>query len=430
MLMTILSSIRFIELLAMASGILYALTEFRFAHKKTLTIVIINFVITCAAGILCLSSIGLGRLASLYPLLVNVPFFLVFLYLSVYRNFKFVFSYMTTILICGIVVSAGLSTAMIFEGVYSVIADILIRLIIGIPLFLYLYRYFRPLYRSMLRILERGWAIFCLMPFSFYGIFYILFMGYAATDTHFNLRFLLVFLALVMMIVSYAIICIFFMQTKRQSEIIGSQELLKSQVVALSRQTEAIHDSMKQTRILKHDMRHYLKAVSTLLRNGEIEKALDFLESIDSDMEKSNLKQFCENPVVNAILSFYAEQAQREGITVKITADIHQSIAIKDTELSVVLANAMENAIHACVRIPPDQKREITVTCVSSPKFALEVANTCINAAFDQEGKPMSSEEGHGFGTKSIEAVAHQYNALLDYELEDGIFRMRLLIQS
>lgn len=429
MLMTVLSGLRFIVLLAIAHAIQYALTEFRFEHKKTLRIAVFTFVIVSITGFLCLLMIGVSSLGKIYPLLINIPSFLIYLYLSKYRNFKFVFSYMTSILICGVVVAAGLIGEMVFAGTSGVIADILVRLMIGVPLIFCLYGYFRPLYRSMLRMLDRGWALFCLMPFAFYWIFYILFMRHAASTDDLALRLLLVLLALSMMVVAYAIICIFFMQIKRQAEITGRQALLKSQVAALSKQTEAIYDSMEQTRILKHDMRHYLKSASTLLRSGEIEKALDFLDSIDSDMEKSKLQQFCENPVVNAILSFYAEKARQEGIPITMTLDIRREIPMKDTELSVVLANAIENAIHACMEIPPGQKREITVTCTSSPKFALEIANPCTNAVFDREGKPVSSEEGHGLGTKSIEAVANQYNALLDYEVKDGIFRMRMLIQ-
>ena len=428
MLMTTLSAIRFLLLLAIACAVLYALTEFRFEKKKTLSIVVVTFAVTSIVGSLCLFIIGIGPFGKIYPLLINAPCFLIYLYLSEYRNFKFVFSYMIAILICGVVAAAGLIAEMVFKGTFGIVVDILIRLMIGVPLIVCLYRYFRPLYRSMLQLLDRGWALFCMMPFAFYWIFYILFMRYATSTADLALRLLLVFLALVMMVVAYAIICIFFVQTKRRAEVESRQQLLQLQVTALGKQTEAIYESMEQTRIFKHDMRHYVKNTATLLRNGQIEKALDFLDSIDSDMEKSSLKRFCENSVVNAVLSFYAEKGQQEGIPMEMTLDIQREIAIKDTELSVVLANAIENAIHACMKIPPDQRREITVTCVSSPKFALEVANTCTEAVFDEEGKPVSSDEGHGLGTRSIEAVANKYNALLDYEFKDNVFRMRMLV--
>ena len=42
--------------------------------------------------------------------------------------------------------------------------------------------------------------------------------------------------------------------------------------------------------------------------------------------------------------------------------------------------------------------------------------------------RPAASREGHGLGTKSVAAFAEKYGASVDYRLENGLFRVRLLI--
>lgn len=46
---------------------------------------------------------------------------------------------------------------------------------------------------------------------------------------------------------------------------------------------------------------------------------------------------------------------------------------------------------------------------------------------FDENHFPLSQNPGHGIGTRSIIAFAQKNNAALDYQIEDGFFRLRIL---
>jgi hypothetical protein len=135
--------------------------------------------------------------------------------------------------------------------------------------------------------------------------------------------------------------------------------------------------------------------------------------------------------MINAVLSYYMESARKEGIQVSTRLDIPQKLPVDEMELSSALANAMENARNACRLMPPGTEPSIELVCVSRQQFVFECANTFSGRIdFDKKGCPVSRMDEHGIGTKSIAAFARKHNAILDYQTEGGIFRMRILMQQ
>lgn len=137
----------------------------------------------------------------------------------------------------------------------------------------------------------------------------------------------------------------------------------------------------------------------------------------------------CENPALDAIIRYYLEKAREKGIQTEYHLDIPARLSVSDAELSVVFANALENAIRACENLGEGKSKKIMISCASRPKFVMQISNTCGKVSFNQDGFPISSREGHGLGIKSIQAFAEKNNALLDYELNKDTLTMSMLIQ-
>lgn len=97
----------------------------------------------------------------------------------------------------------------------------------------------------------------------------------------------------------------------------------------------------------------------------------------------------------------------------------------------MVLANALENAIHACGKLSGEQEKSIAVRILHVPHLVLEVVNTYDGEVqFDNEGLPAAKESGHGIGTRSIAAFAEKYGAVIDYQADETMFRFRLLVNN
>ena len=103
-------------------------------------------------------------------------------------------------------------------------------------------------------------------------------------------------------------------------------------------------------------------------------------------------------------------------------------LPVDEGELAVVLANALENAIHASLRLPPE-RRKIRCKMVGTPSVMLEVSNACAgDVIFDSNGLPAARSEGHGLGVQSISAFCKKHDAVCQFDLNDGIFCLQIIM--
>ena len=95
----------------------------------------------------------------------------------------------------------------------------------------------------------------------------------------------------------------------------------------------------------------------------------------------------------------------------------------------MVVSNLMENAIQACGGLPQNKAPYLHFTCRSVGRLLLEMENPCTEGTvLDESGYPLACEEGHGIGSKSVIAFAKKYGGELLYKIENGVFRVRLLV--
>jgi hypothetical protein len=125
---------------------------------------------------------------------------------------------------------------------------------------------------------------------------------------------------------------------------------------------------------------------------------------------------------LDATLSFYLNKAYDTDIDLDISLQFPQELSISDIELATVLANAIENAIHACEKIEKG-KRFLQLKVVCKPIFSIAICNSFDgNVLFDKAGLPISNEVGHGFGTRSIAAFCERVGAYYQFSADGERF--------
>jgi hypothetical protein len=412
-------------MLLMAVIFQYVLLVKRFSRKKTLVIMIAGVAAVFVLNIFpILTNYNLFR--RLYPFTVNLPVFLIFIYLSKYRGFRVLFNLLTTVFLCYLSSISGYLFAVAFgESMIYIIAG---RMLSFPLLLLFVLKVFRPLYMMMLDNMKKGWGLLCVIPILSCSLMYTLF--YYSINVHELPKIIIpICITVAFTLIIYGVICVFFRQMQERFSLENEHQLLKVQVTALQNQADAVLEMNEKTRILRHDARHCLHNIAALLNSGKTETARSFIDRFEDMLEQSEIPQYCENHTINAILVYYLENAKNEGIHIDTRLDIPEKLPIDEMELSTVLANAIENARHACAKMPEKAKKTLEIISVSKPHFVFEIANTyCGEVVFDKNGLPVSEEVEHGIGSQSIEAFVKKHNAILDYQTENGIFRLRILL--
>ena len=203
---------------------------------------------------------------------------------------------------------------------------------------------------------------------------------------------------------------------------------LKLQVGQAVREIEALRTSQQQTRTYRHDLRHHLQYISACIENGRGEQAQEYIQSICSEIEASKVTTYCENEAANLIFSSFAGRAENCGVPLNIQAHIPQLISVVETDLCVLLSNALENALRACRRMKAENGPayiEVTAREKNGHLF-LQFVNPCPEGIQFENGLPVTHAEGHGIGVRSICAIVEKYKGLSDFSVQDGRFILRV----
>ena len=78
-------------------------------------------------------------------------------------------------------------------------------------------------------------------------------------------------------------------------------------------------ETAQQTRQMRHDLRHHLTAIRAMA-GDENPKLAAYISELIRDIPNA-VRDYCENPTVNTVVSHYAARCQREGIAFTARAD-------------------------------------------------------------------------------------------------------------
>ena len=208
----------------------------------------------------------------------------------------------------------------------------------------------------------------------------------------------------------------------------AEREYLQLAAGNMSQRLELMEEVSAQNSRAAHDRRHFNNVLLELLEQEKTGEATALLQS-QNQMTQKISRVYCENPAVNAAVCHYAALAEQVGISTETQLDIPRELTVDSLEFSMVVSNLLENAIQACGRIADGTKLYLRFTCKSVGRLLLEMENPCgPDAALDGNGYPLASQEDHGIGSKSVIAFAKKYDGELIYNIENGVFRVRLLV--
>ncbi|MEA4893279.1 MAG: GHKL domain-containing protein [Peptococcaceae bacterium] len=342
---------------------------------------------------------------------------------------QWLFSYITVQNISDIVIILSFDGSRYLP--YPAYANSLLRAILFGAFLLVLVRYVRPLYRQAVE----HWTAYFAVALGLYITFnyYVL----SADDIVVMLTEQAIPLLLVIFIGLAAYGSIFLSLKNLQREFRVKEENQKMQAEReylqlaagnMSQRLELMEEVSAQNSRTAHDRRHFNNVLLELLEQGKNNEATALLHSQNQVPHKIS-KVYCENPAVNAAVCHYAAFAEQLGIPTEIELDIPRELTADSLELSMVVSNLMENAIHACGKLPENRTSYLRFTCRSVGRLLLEMENPCTqDTVLDESGYPIAGKEGHGVGSRSVVAFAKKYDGELLYKIETGVFRVRILV--
>lgn len=217
--------------------------------------------------------------------------------------------------------------------------------LISFPLLEYaVWRWLRKPYLKMSRLVRKGWLLFAALT----GICYLILVLLSVYPTVIFERpqdMPLAIMVLALIALAYGTIFQVLFEQLHVLEAQERQRVLEAQTVMMSHRVEDARRVENAIRIERHDMRHQLQTVASLAQRGDCAALLDYVGSSQAKLDAITPKRYCSNAVLDAVLVNAAEQAEQMGIRIEIEVALPKELPVDVLELSIVFANALENAI-------------------------------------------------------------------------------------
>lgn len=232
---------------------------------------------------------------------------------------------------------------------------------------------------------------------------------------------------------TYIVVLKMITETTRNAQLTEALHVTEAQVAAQRRHTELMQQKMKETRHIRHDFRHTLLALQAYLNEEDYESMSVYLNNYLHSLNSLNPEIYCDNAIVNAIISYFTNRAAEHNIELSISVQLSEFFSLSDTDICIILGNLLENAIEACER-QEDGDRYINIKMHSFNNNTLVIIiKNSYNGYIERKNNSfMSAKEPgrQGIGIASVLNVVSKYNGIPKFEYDSHSFKVSLMLHT
>ena len=209
----------------------------------------------------------------------------------------------------------------------------------------------------------------------------------------------------------------------------------RSTVDLLSRQMEHQIEYYKKINIVygefrsfRHDYNNHVLCLRGLIAAGKTEEALEYMESMRDMSSIGKNKYHTGNVIVDALLDDKSDKAEKAGAELLFTGTV-PSAGISNTDLCVIMSNAIDNAVEACAKDETGSSKEIKLKAETRQGYFFFTASNPVFDTVEIKDKKSaatskSDREHHGFGISNISRTAEKYEGEAEIASENDIFTL------
>lgn len=291
-----------------------------------------------------------------------------------------------------------------------------------------------PIYKWVCPLLQKGFQrskddiLHFFIPLTIvYSLSYLLYVYTDLLKTNGTLMVEIIFTLFFVIILYY--VKKYFISIDDMFEKEKRNQILELSYGAAKKQLEVLTNSNEQTRILRHDIRHYATMMEQYAKLGEYDKIIAMSQEITGQNQAATVQNYCSNQSVNLLLSNYAAQFNAMDVTFSPQLMVPKEIFVQDLDLCVLLGNALDNALKSISKCHKERFLYFSLRCDENKLF-LELKNSCETIVAFKDDLPVSSKSGHGYGSKSIRYIAEKYHGISSFELQDNVFTTKVILHN
>lgn len=268
--------------------------------------------------------------------------------------------------------------------------------------------------------------IFSILPLTYYLFDYV---TTVYTDLLYSgLEVVIEFLPFVFCVAYLIFSVVYFKEYEEKCEAEQYNRLMEMKRAQSEKEIEAYKRSEYAVALLRHDMWHFMNNIIAYIEQGDTEKAKGYIREIIAAADRTAMRRYCENEIVNMILSSYENEISEKGIRFSHTIQIPEKLPVSDVDLTSILSNGLENAIRAVSLVAPEKRSIVLDLHTHDGKLLLSIKNPYAHNVEMVDGMPRVKGDGHGLGTQSIKYTAEKLKGNCQFVASDGQFVLRVVL--
>ncbi len=422
MLQTVLGVINFSVLLFFGIYVSAAFLGIKLNKKNNLVLFIFG-VANLMLQLLIYALFGMEYAEMLYPLITHLPLLLLFVLYFKQKVLSGLFAILSAYLCCQVSKWFGLIVLSISHELWIMYAS---RIVLTVPIWHIIFRYASRSLHVILTKSRKTLLIFGILPVIYYLFDYI---ATVYTKLLYNgSQVIFEFLPFLLCVAYLFFSVIYFKEYEEKCAAEQQKKLIEIQTVQSMKEIEEIQRSRYEISLIRHDMRHFLTSVMTMIKNNEYGRAQAYIQNIIDITDQTAVHKYCENEMVNMILSSYESRMADRSIRFDADVDIPAELPCSEIEFTSILSNGLENSINAVSELTEDKRTIRLKLGMKGERLLLSIHNAYATAPVFKDGVPITNATGHGLGTQSIQYMTEKLKDNCQFAAKDDEFTLRVVL--
>jgi hypothetical protein len=234
---------------------------------------------------------------------------------------------------------------------------------------------------------------------------------------------------ILLMVISSVTLLIVIAKIVQDEKVKLEYELIKERIKTNHKSYENLNQTHDKLRYVYHDLKNHMICIKNYTTREEIISYIDNLELQISDFK--NFKN-TGNKTLDIILGEKIYLCKKYNIEFEDNINISNLSFIQETDICAIFANALDNAIEACIKIDNELEKRIEVKATYINGFAIiKFTNTKVNNIKFSDKRIQTSKYDkkiHGIGISSIKYIANKYNGEVIVNYSDNEFILKIMI--
>lgn len=192
---------------------------------------------------------------------------------------------------------------------------------------------------------------------------------------------------------------------------------------------------MTEFRGLKHDLKNKLIYLRELLEDKNYEDLERNMEELMDWKKLTGLTiAHSDNMLIDVLINYKYEIAWQNGINFNLTLDVPNNFPLANSDLCVILGNALDNAIEANMNQDVSEPYIDLKVKYKSGQLIMIIENSFDGRIKkDERGNVITKKqdkENHGIGIASIDRALEKYNGFQDVKIDGQTYKLTMIMYS